>query len=180
VNALLGVEPLPTGVLPLTAVATEIAYGAERAVIRHTDGTAQPVALDRLADFVTEEGNPGNERQVARAEVHVPAPILESGAVLVDTPGLGSLFRHNTEAAEAAIVLTDGAIVVFSADAPFSEQEQALLAVLARRPARSFFVLNRIDHLGAGELDRPASARSARPRSARAQRVRRSSTDRPG
>lgn len=103
---------------------------------------------------MTEEGNPGNERSVARVEVRVPAEILRPGATLVDTPGLGSVFRHNTEATRQALLRADGAIVVFSADAPFSEQEQDLLDLLAGRSARTFFVLNRIDHLTPGELDR--------------------------
>jgi GTP-binding protein EngB required for normal cell division len=152
-NALLGRELLPTGVLPLTAVATEVAYGPEHLSIHHLDGSDEEVAVERLAEFVTEEGNPGNEQRVARAEVRVPAEILRPGATLVDTPGLGSVFRHNTEAAEAELLRTDGAIVVFSADAPFSEQERELLDLLVQRSARTFFVLNRIDHLAPGELD---------------------------
>ncbi|MCA1843669.1 MAG: dynamin family protein, partial [Actinobacteria bacterium] len=152
-NALLGLDLLPTGVLPLTAVATEVAYGPQRLCVHHLDGTEEEVAIERLAEFVTEEGNPGNERRVARAEVRVPAEILRPGATLVDTPGLGSVFRHNTEAAEAELIRTDGAVVVFSADAPFSEQERELLDLLAERSARTFFVLNRIDHLAPGDLD---------------------------
>ncbi|MCA1845064.1 MAG: dynamin family protein [Actinobacteria bacterium] len=152
-NALLGRALLPTGVLPLTAVATEVAYGPERVYIHQLDGTAEEVAIERLAEFVTEDGNPGNERRVARAEVRVPAEILQPGATLVDTPGLGSVFRHNTEAAEAELIRTDGAVVVFSADAPFSEQERELLDALAERTAATFFVLNRIDHLAPGDLD---------------------------
>jgi small GTP-binding protein len=153
-NALLGREVLPTGVLPVTAVATEVTYGGERVVVHHLDGTTHEVGLRELADFVTEEGNPGNRRAVARVEVRVPAGILEAGATLVDTPGLGSVFRHNTEAAREALLRTDGAVVVLSADAPFSDQERELLELLAGRSARTFFVLNRIDHLGPADLDR--------------------------
>src|SRR5512133_970485 len=86
VNALLGRELLPTGVIPLTAAATEVRYGADGATIVLLDGSRQEVELSAIADYVTEVRNPGNERGVERVEVRVPAPLLESGVVFVDTP----------------------------------------------------------------------------------------------
>jgi hypothetical protein len=44
VNALLAGDVLPTGVLPLTAVATEISFGERRAVVVPLDG---PSELDK-------------------------------------------------------------------------------------------------------------------------------------
>ena len=49
-----------------------------------------------LARYVTEKENPENRRGVARVEVAHPASILARGVVLIDTPGIGSTFRHNT------------------------------------------------------------------------------------
>jgi GTP-binding protein EngB required for normal cell division len=151
VNALLGTDLLPTGVLPLTAVATEVSYGSPGATIVSLDGHHEEVELDRLSDYVTEAKNPSNERQVARAEVRVPAELLRPGAVLVDTPGTGSVFGHD-EAAQRALLEADGAVVVFSADAPLSKQERELVNTLSARQGPTFFVLNRTDHLGPGEL----------------------------
>ncbi len=152
VNALLGLDLLPTGVLPLTAVATEVAYGPLGATVVHTDGTTEDIDLGQLADYVTEAGNPGNERQVSRVEARAPAELLRPGVVLVDTPGTGSVFRHD-EAAARALLEADGAIVVLSADAPLSEAERKLLAALSERRSPTFFVLNRADHLSQAELD---------------------------
>lgn len=42
-NALLGRPLLPVDVLPLTAVATEVAYGPERVVVHRLDGTIEEV-----------------------------------------------------------------------------------------------------------------------------------------
>ena len=111
------------------------------------------MGLDALADYVTEADNPGNERGVERVEVRVPAPVLGSGVVLVDTPGLGSIHLHNTEAGRASLLEADGAIVVLSADEPLSEEERALLENLAERRARTFLVVNRADHLESAELE---------------------------
>ncbi len=151
VNALLGTELLPTGVLPLTAVATEVSYGTAGAKIVYLDGHSEELAPNELANYVTEAKNPGNERKVARAEVRVPAELLRPGAVLVDTPGTGSVFGHD-EAAARALLEADGAVVVFSADAPLSKHERELVNTLSARQGPTFFVINRIDHLGPGEL----------------------------
>lgn len=152
VNALLGGDLLPTGVLPLTAVATEVAFGESGASLVHLDGTRCEVTVDELADFVTEARNPGNERQVARVEVRVPAELLRPGVVLVDTPGIGSIFGHD-ETARQALLDADGAVLVLSADAPLSEQERELLAMLRSRKAPTFYVLNKVDHLSWSERD---------------------------
>ena len=153
INALLAADLLPTGVLPLTAVATEVTYGRDGATVVHLDGARHDIPLDEIADYVTEARNPRNEREVERVEVRVRAALLEAGVVLVDTPGLGSVYQHNTEAGRAALLEADGAIVVLSADSPLSEQERELLNLLSERQARTFIVVNKADHLDAAELD---------------------------
>ncbi|MCA1842219.1 MAG: dynamin family protein, partial [Actinobacteria bacterium] len=153
INALLGAEVLPTGVLPLTAVATELAFGEPGATVVHLDGAERGIALDELADYVTEARNPDNEEKVERVEVRLGSALLEPGLVLVDTPGIGSIYLHNTDAALRALLDADGAVLVLSADSPLSQQEQELLTGLAERQAPTFFVLNKADHLAPAELD---------------------------
>ena len=152
-NALPGAEVLPTGVLPLTAVMTEVVHGVEGATVVGADGGRFDIGLDALADYVTEASNPGNERGVVRVEVRVPAPVLGSGVVLVDTPGLGSIHLRNTEIGRASLLEADGAIVVLPADEPLSADERALLETLAQRRARTFLVVNKADHLEPAELE---------------------------
>ncbi|HUJ66708.1 MAG TPA: dynamin family protein [Acidimicrobiales bacterium] len=152
VNALLGESVVPTGVLPLTSVTTEIAYGESDAVVERLDGTEERLEPTEVDLYVTEEKNPGNQLKVARVRVTGRWTLLAPGVVLVDTPGVGSLYRHNTEAARATLVEADGAVVVLSADSPLSEQERGLLATLAERRAATFFVLNKADHLSAEDV----------------------------
>jgi small GTP-binding protein len=152
VNALLGTEVLPTGVLPLTAVMTEVVHGEEGATVTRLDGDRFDIALEDLTGYATEAGNPGNERRVERVEVRVPAELLASGVVLVDTPGIGSIHLHNTEVGRASLLEADGAIVVLSADEPLSDEERELLETLSQRRARTFVVVNKADHLDTAEL----------------------------
>lgn len=152
-NALVGAEVLPSGVVPLTAVGTELCSGRGPAEVVGADGSRRPLADgERLADLVTEAGNPGNRRGVARVVVPVAAPLLDGGLVLVDTPGTGSVHRHNDDEADRQLLQADGAIVVLSADSPLAADERALLALLRERHARTFYVCNRADHLTEGEL----------------------------
>lgn len=151
VNALVGRAVLPTGVLPLTAIATEVAYGHPGATIVAVDGTRSEIELDALASYVTETGNPNNERGVARAEVRVRSPLLSSGLVLVDTPGLGSIHGHDRDT-NRAVEQSDGAIIVLNADMAISDDEQQLLAEFARRRAKVFVLINKADHVDESDL----------------------------
>ena len=141
-NAVLGEAVFPVGALPVTAVVTRAAAGPERVVrVTRLDGSVEEVAPARLADFVTEAGNPGNRRQVARVDVLTPALADLPGVRLVDTPGLGSVFTHNTEATRALDAERGGG----------AGHGQRRAAAVGRGPAAG----------GRGPADRPASRRGA-------------------
>jgi hypothetical protein len=149
VNALLGREVLPSGVTPLTAVATTVRYGDdERAEVRFLDGHAEKHPLALLPDLVTERGNPGNRRRIADVTVYVAAPVLTGGVELVDTPGTGSVFESGTRAAHEALRSMDAAVFVLTADPPVSASERDLLRRVAGLSVTTFAVLNKADHLG--------------------------------
>ncbi len=154
INALMLRQVLPSGVLPVTAVPTELSQGDDLAVVRYTDGGEEIIDLTQIETYVTEEANPGNRRRVEAVRVKVPTPALHPGVVLVDTPGVNSIFRSSSQLARDLVTRADAAIVVLSADAPLSDSERLLLRMLSKRSARTFFVLNRIDHLDQAELER--------------------------
>jgi GTPase Era involved in 16S rRNA processing len=154
-NALLGYPLLPMGVLPLTTLATFIRF-AETPCLRllYADGREEQrefpdlAALQRqLEACVTESANPHNRLQLARVEAGVPIPMLRQGVVLLDTPGIGSTLRHNTETARAALAECDAALLVLSPDPPVTEVELAYLADIAPVVTRLLVVLNKVDLL---------------------------------
>jgi GTP-binding protein EngB required for normal cell division len=148
VNALLGRDVLPSGVTPLTAVATTVRYGEdERAEVRFLDGHEEKQSLAVLPDLVTERGNPGNRRRIAGVTVYVPAPMLAGGVELVDTPGTGSVFESGTQTAHEALRSMDAAVFVLTADPPVSASERDLLEQVAGLSVTTFTVLNKADHL---------------------------------
>jgi len=95
VNALIGQPLLPSGVVPLTTVATEVHFGSEQTTVIFADGRRRIVAPDVLGDDVTERGNPSNTKHVDRVEVAVGTAFGAPGLVLVDTPGIASVNQHN-------------------------------------------------------------------------------------
>ena len=154
VNALIGAPVLPTGVVPVTSVATEVHFAQARpgARVVFDDATSRELPLSELARYVSERDNPANRLGVRRVEVHVDTPLGAQGVVLVDTPGVASVSEQHTLAAKEALSDSDGAVVVLSVDAPLSEQEESLLADLADRGGRVFVAVNKCDHLVAHEL----------------------------
>ena len=82
---------------PATAVVTRITYGArDRAVVRYLDGSSEEIPLERLTEFVTERQNPDNVKNVNEVDVDLASLEPYRGIRFVDTPGLGSVFAHNT------------------------------------------------------------------------------------
>jgi GTP-binding protein EngB required for normal cell division len=153
INALLGRPVLPAGVTPLTAVATTIRHGDHpRVQAKFRDGHEEKHPIAALADLVTERGNPSNRRRIAGVTVYLDAPMLASGVELVDTPGTGSVFEWDTEAAHAALESMDAAIFVLTADPPVSASERDLLARVAGLSVTTFAVLNKADRLDGAEL----------------------------
>lgn len=160
VNALLGAPLLPTAVVPLTAIATFIAWREQPLIIVRFMGGKPPQEFtvtraddirDVLFRFVTEEANPKNELGVERVELFYPAAILADGTVLIDTPGIGSTLAHNTEAALRLLAECDASLFVVSADPPITEVELGYLRRLKPGTGRTFFVVNKIDYLSADE-----------------------------
>ena len=154
INALLGDPLLPSAVVPLTSVGTILAYGPDpEARVLFQSGATQSVGLDSIAEFVTEKGNPNNGKGVEALRVTYPALLLQKGVVLVDTPGVGSTYRHNTEAAATLVGQCDAAVFLLGVDPPVGEVELEFLRFVRDQLSRIFFVLNKTDVMTHQEVE---------------------------
>jgi GTPase SAR1 family protein len=154
INALLGEELLPVGVVPVTSVVTLIRYGTEtRCEVVFSDNHGTQIQPCDLREYVTEQGNPENRKCVRYVEIAYPSKFLEDGIILIDTPGIGSLYVHNTETTKDFIPNVDAAIVVLSADLPITQTEHQFLDEVAAHVDKIFFVLNKIDLLTSAETE---------------------------
>ena len=97
-NHFMGRSILPVGVVPVTAVVTEIRYGArEEARVHHRDGRDPEIPLDQIGGYISEKENPENAKQVDLITVELPELRRFRGLKFVDTPGLESALSHNTQ-----------------------------------------------------------------------------------
>ena len=81
-NAMLGMDRLPTGVVPVTSVITAVSYNTRERVLMHFENSnlTHEVPLSELSEWITEQGNPGNKRKIDMAEVQLPAELLRRAA----------------------------------------------------------------------------------------------------
>ena len=121
INSLLEKPILPTGVVPVTTVITRLQYGSvERATVTHFDWSRVEIPLEKLADFTSEAGNPGNVKNVEVVDIDVPVMADYPGLRLVDTPGMGSVFKTHMKTAQEWLPEVGTAIVAISSDRTLS------------------------------------------------------------
>lgn len=124
VNHLLGTSILPTDVVPVTAIVTQIRYSpVPSAIVRYLNGTERTVAPEEIGRYVTERENPENIKKVAQVVVEHPAMEEFRNITLVDTPGLGSFYRHNSTVTLDWLPYTGVALIAVSAERPLSEED---------------------------------------------------------
>ena len=152
-NAILGADLLPTGIVPLTSVITTVRYGSRKQVVLNFNERIlrREVPLSQLADYVTQQANPGNVKNVAYAEIELPVEILRRGLFFVDSPGLGSSITESTETTERFLPQADAFVLVTSYESPLSEEEDRILHRIRLTNKRLFVVVNKQDTVSAEE-----------------------------
>ncbi|GBD99371.1 bacterial dynamin-like protein [bacterium BMS3Abin07] len=153
INSLLGADILPTAVVPLTSIVTVIEHGPKVHVnVTFNDGTTKEVPPDDLPEYVTEKGNPKNEKDVAEVVIKYPSAYLKDGVRLIDTPGVGSVYQHNTDVAYEYLPRSDATVFLISVDQPLSKAEVDFLKDVRQYSDRIFFLQNKADYLTPDEL----------------------------
>jgi GTP-binding protein EngB required for normal cell division len=148
-NTIVGRELLPTGLLPLTSVVTIVRFGTQERILVPCEGFPyeREFPVSALREYVTEEGNPGNQRQIKTVYVETASPFLRRGLEFVDTPGIGSAIIANTETTYGFLPQCDAVLFVTSMDSPLTSAEIDFLRDLRRYIRKVFFVVNKSDLL---------------------------------
>jgi GTP-binding protein EngB required for normal cell division len=145
INALLEKDILPVGVTPVTALITLIEYAKEpKAEIILKNRQTQFVPLNEISGFITEGENPNNSKEVEFVKAYTDSSILQF-ACLIDTPGLGSTYEHNTQTTLAFIHKIDAALFLLSADYPVSKVDLELLSELQKTAPEIWYILTKAD-----------------------------------
>lgn len=179
INALLNERNnlCPVDVDVTTSVVTTLAYGETEKITAVLGKTGEEATQEKplqsreqIRDYVTEQGNPHNQRKVRLLAVQLPNQQLKSGLVLVDTPGVGGLNSEHTDVTSAFLPNADVALFISDAHTPLSELELDFIKDrIARHCPDILFVVTKKDQNAqfqvivddnrqklAAKLDRPA------------------------
>lgn len=146
INALLGVENLvPVSSNVATSTIFKIRYGKERGYRVHFTAESNKNVLDinetELTHYGTEDGNPANREQVDFIEVMCPSPLLKTGIVIIDTPGLGGLFKEHKKITYQYVPRADAVFFVTdSVESPIGELELEYLRDIRSITSHLYFV----------------------------------------
>jgi GTP-binding protein EngB required for normal cell division len=148
INSLIGKSILPVGVIPVTTVITRLQFGEEeRAVIRFFDGKVSKVDMSDIHAFTSEAENPSNKKNVEVVDIELPSLRVYAGLRLVDTPGLGSVFKYHVQTSENWLPHVGTAILAVSSDRPLSDNDVQLIRELTSHTPNIVLLLTKTDLL---------------------------------
>lgn len=152
VNSILGDKILPIGIVPVTAVVTTVEYGEKAAKVRFENGIIKEIPFGEMQEYINEQSNSDNHLGVRQVAVYSPSDFLEGGITLVDTPGVGSVHRKNTDEAYAFVKESDAVIFMLSVDSPINQIEVDFLKNASEFASKFYFAVNKIDTIDEDDL----------------------------
>ena len=154
INSIIKENILPVGVIPVTSIVTRIQYAAgKKAVVRFRDKTAKEINIGEAENFINESKNPKNIKNVEVVDLYVPQLHNFKNLRIVDTPGIGSYFKNNSETAMQWLPEVGLALVAISVERPLSEEDVTLLKSVARYAANTKIVLTKSDLISDAQLN---------------------------
>ena len=150
INALLAHDLLPTDVTPCTALPIEIVYGLASELTLLTPTGEKKPPLEDLADFISQDKNPDNIRQIQKVTVSQPIELLDK-VTLVDTPGFESVHSSHDLASLNSLSKADLVLFVYRPPALSpGEAEYDLLSAVFNRSPNIVLVQNESGSIGEG------------------------------
>ena len=152
VNALLGLDVLPTGITPTTAAINQVLHSSiPKARVILNNGGEVDLTPSELKDWVTVAG--GRADEVAYVELGYPCDILKDNVVLVDTPGVNDLNEQRAEVTYGYVPRADAVLFLLDAGQALKDSERMFLGshILDGTRDRLIFVLGKMDLLNDDE-----------------------------
>lgn len=138
----------PTDVNVATNAVTIVKYGLQESVeVFFGDETKKPIKIPRssIRDYVTEQGNKKNNKEVRLLIITLPNDKLKDGLVFVDTPGVGSLNQSHAEVTYGYLPNADVLLFVSDLLSPLTETELAFLETAYKHCKTILFPLTKKD-----------------------------------
>ena len=158
INALIG-RPglLPVDADVATCVHIVVSHGPDGATVVLGGGPeGREVGLDAIAEYAAlDPGARAPEHEdVSQVQVRVPAPLLEGGLELIDTPGVGGLVAGHAALTLATLNRADALVFVLDGSSEITASELAFLERATERIATVVFAITKIDQFPSWEAVR--------------------------
>ncbi|MEE3745135.1 dynamin family protein [Campylobacter porcelli] len=151
-NALLGLDILPTGVVPVTAKPTFIKYAPNYILkILHNDGRDEYKNIDELSAFVDQRHA---LKDVKNLTIYAPNELLKKIS-FIDTPGLNS--RSDADTNETKMILNEAVALIWISlidNAARKSELDELNLIPNSIKQNAIALLNQKDKLNGEEIDR--------------------------
>ncbi len=153
INALVNAPACPVDDDIATTVPTSVGYGehpSAAVLVRESDDAQapivrKPIALDEIAEYVSESGNPANAREIIGAEIYLPREILKGGLRLIDSPGVGGRESMRSLSTLSALSTAHAMLLVSDASQEYTEPEVQLIKHALRVSPNVAAVLSKTD-----------------------------------
>ena len=152
-NCILGKNYMPVGIVPITSAVTKVVYGRQSAEVCFENGEIRSVEIDELSAYISEQENAQNKLGVKEVVIHSESDFLKNGITYVDTPGVGSFHKNNTEVAYDYMKESDAVIFLLSVDSPINQIEIDFLQSTKEYAGKFYFAVNKIDTVSTGDLE---------------------------
>lgn len=157
INAFIGSDVAPMGIVPTTATLNVLRSGAQKLVrVIKRNGSTREGSHDQLKSILKDIEALGIDAKggesVDRVEIILPSETLEKVWIL-DAPGTNALDAEHERLAKEAARRADAVLWVFDAAQAGKLTETVIHEALRAQGRRVVPVLNKVDRLREGELD---------------------------
>ena len=145
INSILAENILPNEADETTCVPVEVRYGEEKkAEIYFFNSSKREIVhtIEKLRDYVDNNYNHGNEKNVEKIVLFRPLEILKNGLVIVDLPGVGSLTKNNENTTKKYIENLSCALFVIPTVPTIRRSEEAFIRPIWEIFTNVIFVQN--------------------------------------
>lgn len=151
-NAIIGQNILPVDTNVATSQVFRISDSKEESFsLVFTDGTTSPITREQLSQYGSQvDANINGERTfgdriLSHIQVNVPTQFLPEHVNLVDTPGLGAVYKSHEWLTQNYVKRAVGVLFVFEASQPMVEQEKTFINKVLDITPHVMFVMTKID-----------------------------------
>lgn len=153
INALIGDELLPTGVRETTSQVFRISNQPNKSYsLQFTDGSSEAISRDQLSRYGSQVdadllGEPiFKNRQLDYIQINTPIEFLPQGVSIVDTPGLGALYKSHEFITQQYIRNAAAVVFIFDPSQPMVQQEKLFLEKVFSVTPYVMFVMTKVDN----------------------------------